>query len=210
MFQSSCTGTPQQNERVERKHKHILDVARALRFQGNLPIGFWGECVLAVAYLINRTPSLLLDGKSPYEVVYNKPPDYSHIRIFGSLCYAHNQGRGGDKFSSKSWKCVFMGYPYGKKGWKLYDLTTKKFFVSRDVIFYEGKFPFADSVLSDHAPAETTSSSEDATKAVVLANGDAFPDNTDDEVAVREGSEVGAGSPEVTEETLGRGHRRKE
>ncbi|GAU48759.1 hypothetical protein TSUD_281100 [Trifolium subterraneum] len=142
MFQTSCTGTPQQNGRVERKHRHILNVARALRFQGNLPISFLGECILTAEYLINRTPTPLLNGKCPYEVLNGKPPTYEHLRVFGSLCYAHNQGRKGDKFASRSRKCVFVGYPHGKKGWKLFDLDTNTYFVSRDVDFFEAEFPF--------------------------------------------------------------------
>ncbi|GAA0163207.1 hypothetical protein LIER_39554 [Lithospermum erythrorhizon] len=47
-----------------------------------------------------------------------------------------------DKFSSRSRKCVFLGYPLGKKGWKLYDLDRCEFFVSRDVQFYEEEFSF--------------------------------------------------------------------
>jgi hypothetical protein len=140
IFQTSCTGTPQQNGRVERKHRHILNVARALRFQGNLPIKFWGECILTAGYLINRTPSTILNGKTPYEMLHGQQPDYEHLRIIGSLCFAHNQRRNGDKFASRSKKCVFMGYPYGKKGWKLFDLETEDIFVSRDVEFVETKF----------------------------------------------------------------------
>jgi len=144
IHQTSCIGTPQQNGRVERKHRHILNVARSLRFQGNLPIKFWGECVLAAGYLINLTPSFVLNGKTPYEILHGKAPNYDHLRIFGSLCYAHNQNRGGDKFNSRSRRCVFVGYPFGQKGWKLFDLDKEIFFVSRDVRFHEDVFPFVD------------------------------------------------------------------
>ena len=76
-------------------------------------------------------------------MLFGKVPSYDAIRVFGCLCYAHNQRNKGDKFASRSRKCIFVGYPFGKKGWKLYDLETHEYFVSRDVKFFEKEFPFA-------------------------------------------------------------------
>ena len=129
LFQTSCVGTPQQNGRVERKHKHILNVARALRFQGGLSIYFWGECVLAAAHLINRTPSSFLFNKTPYEILFGCAPSFNELRIVGCLAFTHNQRAKGDKFASRSRKCVFVGYLFGKKGWSLFDLEKNEFFV---------------------------------------------------------------------------------
>lgn len=77
---------------------------------------FRGECILTTGYLINHTPDSVLHGKIPYEVLHGRSPSYNHLRVFGSLCYAHNQGTKGDTFASRSQKCVFVGYSHGKKG----------------------------------------------------------------------------------------------
>lgn len=39
---------------------------------------------------------------------------------------------------------TFMGYPYEKKGWRLFDLEKEEFCVSRDVVFCEDEFPHAN------------------------------------------------------------------
>ncbi|XP_048638582.1 uncharacterized protein LOC125610287 [Brassica napus] len=123
------------------------EYARALLFQSNLPIKFWGEAILTAAYLINRTPSAVLGHRSPYELLYNEKPSYSQLRVFGSLCFVHHRSRDKDKFGKRSRRCVFVGYPYAQKGWKVYDLDKHEFFISRDVVFQESEFPYSAPTL---------------------------------------------------------------
>ncbi|KAJ4790834.1 Retroelement pol polyprotein-like [Rhynchospora pubera] len=120
-----------------------------------MPIKFWGECVLTAAYLINRTPTPLLNNKTPYELLFGKPPSYAAVRNFGCLCYVSNRSPFVDKFGSKTRKCVFVGYPFGKKGWRVYCLDTGDFLVSRDVVFCETEFPFGqENVVSTNTNLE--------------------------------------------------------
>jgi len=45
-----------------------------------------------------------------------------------------------------------MGYPFGKKAYKVMDIETNQFYVSRDVVFHEDVFPFVVSSSSQHKP----------------------------------------------------------
>lgn len=58
------------NGLVECKHRHLLNCAKALIFHVSLPIRFWGDFLLTASYLINRTPTCVLNNKSPFEVFF--------------------------------------------------------------------------------------------------------------------------------------------
>ena len=100
-------------------------MARALHFQAKLSIKFWGTCILTVAYLINLLSTRVLSNKSSYEVLFDKPPKYDHLRVFGCLCYAQLHSPIKDKFGPHFVKCVFIGYPHEQKGYRAYNLASK-------------------------------------------------------------------------------------
>lgn len=88
LHQTSCSHTPQQNGVVERKHRYLLETSRALLFHSQLPIRFWGDCVLSATYLINRFPSKILHNKSSFELLFGQLPSYNLLKTFGCLCFA--------------------------------------------------------------------------------------------------------------------------
>jgi len=47
-------------------------------------------------------------------------------------------------------RCVFIGYPFGKKGWRVYDLEIGDIFANRDLIFYEGVYSFETQIKGEH------------------------------------------------------------
>ncbi|KAF5779215.1 putative RNA-directed DNA polymerase [Helianthus annuus] len=148
LHQTSSSYTPQQNGVVERKHRHLLNLARSLLFQSGVPLSFWSDCVLTAVYLINRLPSSVLLEKSPYELMFGFKPSLAHLTIFGCLCFSTILNDL-DKLSYNAEKCILIGYSNVKKGYKLWSLDNKKEFYSRDVKFYETVFPYKSNQLTN-------------------------------------------------------------
>ena len=100
---------------------------------------FWAEAVKTACYVVNRSPSTAIELKTPMEMWTGKPVDYSHLHTFGSPVYVMYNPQETTKLDPKFRKCLFLGYADGVKGYRLWDPTTHKVVISRDVIFAEDK-----------------------------------------------------------------------
>ena len=74
---------------------------------------------------------------SRLEALYGFKLVISHLRVFGSKAFAHVPKEDRKKLDAKAIKCIFVGYCYEFKAYKLFNPSTHKVFASRDVIFHE-------------------------------------------------------------------------
>ena len=113
---SSCVETPQQNGIAECKNRHLLDVARACIFAWQVQKYLWGEAVLTATYLINKTPSKVLDFTPPRQILLDRYPQMASLssnpppRIFGCTAFVHINPNHCSKLDPRAHKCVFIGY----------------------------------------------------------------------------------------------------
>ena len=110
IHQLTCTGTSQQNGRAERNFRHILDTIRALLLFTKVLAPFWGEATIHATHAINWIPSPVIQNQTPYERLFESPPDYHHLRSFGSTCFVLLQPHEHNKLEPRSSLCYFQGF----------------------------------------------------------------------------------------------------
>nr|XP_009767698.1 PREDICTED: uncharacterized protein LOC104218811 [Nicotiana sylvestris] len=93
--------------------------------------------IMDKVYLNNRSPTRNVRDQTPQEVWGGRKSSVKHLRIFGSIAYAHMPHQGRAKLDDRSVKHVFVGYDTSSKGYKLYNPSSGKVVVSRDVEFDE-------------------------------------------------------------------------
>jgi hypothetical protein len=126
----------QQNGVVERRNQMVVGMARALLKQRGMSAVFWGEAVVTTVYILNRSPTKALNGKTPYETWHGCKPTVSHLRVFGCLAFGKELGHI-DKLDDRSTPGVFIGYTEGSKAYRILDPGTKRVRTTRDVVFDE-------------------------------------------------------------------------
>lgn len=128
---------PEQNGFIERQNRTVVESAKAMLHDRELPLFLWAEATNTAVYLKNRTATNVLSGSTPYEKWFGKKPTVKHLRVFGCDAYVHIAKDQRTKWDKNASKCVMLGYNDASKAYRVYDPQSRKIFIRRDVKFDE-------------------------------------------------------------------------
>ncbi|XP_066358327.1 uncharacterized protein [Miscanthus floridulus] len=94
-----------------------------------------GEAVTTAVYLLNRSSSKSIGGKTPYELWMGSAPDVHHLRTFGCVAHVKNTTPNLKKLDDRSHRMIFIGYDPGSKAYRIYGMATRRVHISRNIIF---------------------------------------------------------------------------
>ncbi|WVZ60102.1 hypothetical protein U9M48_010165 [Paspalum notatum var. saurae] len=98
--------------------------------QGYAPLH---EAAKEATYLINRLPSTASPAPTPHHALFGTPPRYDHLRVFGCACYPNTSATAPHKLAPRSTRCVFLGYSPDHKGYRCFDLMSRRVLISGHV-----------------------------------------------------------------------------
>ncbi|GJP38057.1 hypothetical protein CLOM_g22490 [Closterium sp. NIES-68] len=132
---------PQQNGVAERFNRTLQEGARTLLGRAGLPDPFWVSALRQVALVKNRVLATVGDKEwIPYVKWYGSAPAVNMLRAFGCMVVFHVPKEKRGKLEASGRWGVHLGIAKDHKGWLLWDLTTQKLTVSRDVKFLESLY----------------------------------------------------------------------
>ena len=134
---------PEQNGIAERVIAIFFEMVRCMLWSAGVDLRYWGEAFMYAVHIRTLTLTSGLKGIVPYEAWTGRKADVSHLRIFGSLGWAHvpKQVRRG-KLESRAVKVRLLGWWNNEaKGYRLEDLENRKLIALRDVHFFEDDSP---------------------------------------------------------------------
>ncbi|KAF3647028.1 putative agamous-like MADS-box protein AGL31-like [Capsicum annuum] len=87
-------------------YEHTLYDRAKVCFHTRVSKDFWFEPINTTCYLVNKSPSTTIEFKTPFEIWFGLPANYSNLKIFGCPAYVYVRD---DKLESRAKKCLFLG-----------------------------------------------------------------------------------------------------
>lgn len=133
-FQCTVGYAPEQNGIAERKNRTLLEAARTMLIDSNLPKYLWSEAINEASFNLNRVHSKN-DSQTPLEKYLSSVKFDCDFHIFGTLVYFKIPDQFCKKLDSKARKGYYVGHDNQSKGYRIYNPESRQVIVSREVSF---------------------------------------------------------------------------
>jgi hypothetical protein len=118
--------TPRKNGVVEIMKRTLMEKVRCMLIGDGLGKELRVEEVGTTCYLVNISPSSVMDDKTPQEVWNSKKTSLTHLKVFFCEAYFHVPKENKSKLDKNVENCIFIRYKYCLKGYNLWNTETKK------------------------------------------------------------------------------------
>lgn len=133
--------TSEQSGVSERRNRWIMEMARCMLHEKELPKIFWAEATNTTVFMQNRPPTKALKDKTPFEAWYWFKPSLSFLKclvvsvlfMFLMLDVTNLTRRQSAIIG------IHVAYSEVSKAYKVYHPQTKKMTITRDVHFSENE-----------------------------------------------------------------------
>nr|GEV63942.1 ribonuclease H-like domain, reverse transcriptase, RNA-dependent DNA polymerase [Tanacetum cinerariifolium] len=150
------------------------------------------EAVRHAIYILNSVPRKALEGITAYEAIKRRKPNLENLRVFGCIAYEKVPSQRLTKLDDRSIRMVYLGNEQISKAYRLFNPTTQKIRVSRDVKFKENETWDWKEYMSEHINDEPewtdfkienleVTSEHHNQKTQPIEKGNEFPNNNDDD-----------------------------
>ena len=111
--------SPQQNGVAERNNQIIMESAKSMLHDQDLPMHLWAEASKTTVSVQNCTPHRVLENQTPEEDFSGEKLEFSHLRIFGFLVYIHISEEKRTKLDHSRRKGIFVEYSDTSKAYQI-------------------------------------------------------------------------------------------
>ncbi|KAJ9542402.1 hypothetical protein OSB04_028908 [Centaurea solstitialis] len=113
----SAARTLEQNGVVERRNRTLVEAARSMLAESQLPQYLWAEVVNTACYTQNRSIIHRSFGQTPYHILFGRVPSVGHFKVFAANVLS--------KFGSKSDELTFVGYSESSIAYRVLNKQTR-------------------------------------------------------------------------------------
>ena len=124
---------PKNNGVAEQLNQTLVEHVRTILHVSGLPKTLWGEALLHVIWVKNRSATRALDSKTPYKMLYGKKPHLGDLPVWGAKCWILD--RTGLKLDDCTKDGYWVSYDSESTAHRIYLPTRKAVVVEHNITF---------------------------------------------------------------------------